>query len=76
MDNQDIASADQDAWVSLAQGLREGLRKCIAEMGALNPEEVKNLIEASQAAFWLHHNAATWDKRIELELARITACDQ
>ncbi len=68
-------TADQDAWLEIARGIREGIRQRSAYIPAMTPDEIKALVEAAADAYWLTVNAATLDKRVELEHSRITAAD-
>lgn len=69
------ATADQDAWVALWEATRQQFAALVPFVPAMKPDEVKTLVEAMQAAQWGHHQAVTWDKRVELELNRVTAAD-
>ncbi len=68
-------TADQDAWVELAQAIRAQLRKTAEMMPAMTPEEVKTFIEAAREALWLEQNAAAFDKDVELKLQRLPYSD-
>jgi len=72
-DDQPMASTDQDSWVQLAMQMRDELAKRIPEIGGMEPGEIGQFIDAIRDTYWLHLTAATWDKKLELELARTTA---
>ena len=67
-----LTTADQDAWVELAQAVRAQLMKRVELMPAMSPDEVKTFVESVQKALCLELNAATFDKDIELMQARPT----
>lgn len=53
--------------------MRDELAKRIPEIGGMAPGEIGQFIDAIRDTYWLHLTAATWDKKLELELARTTA---
>lgn len=70
-----VTTADQDAWVALNEAALTELAKLIPLMSAMKVDELKSFIDTLQAAQWSHFQAATWDKRMELEQARVTVMD-
>lgn len=72
-DDEPTTSPDQDAWVELATRLRAELAKRVPEVGAMKVDEVAQFVAAVRDAYWLHLLTACWDKKVELELARISA---
>lgn len=65
-------NADQEAkWIALADSIRAEVEKLVPLMPAMKPEEVKTLIDAAQAALWLDNRARSFEKNIDLELARV-----
>jgi hypothetical protein len=72
MTDDRVTSADQDAWVSLAEQVRAKLAESVPLVPAMKPDEAKTFVEALQAAYWLHMNTTLFDKKAELELARVS----
>ncbi len=70
-----VDTADQDAWQDIARGVREGIRQKGTMIPAMTPAELKDFMEAAGGAYWLSVNAASFDKKVELEQARIVAAD-
>lgn len=67
-----LTSADQDAWVALAESVRARLAEMVPLLPAMKPDEVKTFIEAVDLAHCLHTRAVLWDKTVELNMARVT----
>lgn len=63
-------TADQIAWVEIAQAVRVQLCKYAENIPAMNPDEVKTYVETVRTALLNEQNAASFDKDLELMLAR------
>jgi len=70
MDDPDVPSADQRAWVQLCIATRDELAKMVPLIPAMKPDEAKTLVGAIQDCMWSHHQAETFDIRIDREQAR------
>lgn len=73
MNDDKLTSADQDAWVALAETVRVKLAELTQFIPIMKPDEVKQFMDSLSDAFWFHRRALTWDKWLELENARVTA---
>jgi hypothetical protein len=62
-----VPSVDQDAWVSLCIATRDQLAKLVPLIPAMKPDEAKTLVSALQDCMWSHHQAETFDIRVERE---------
>ena len=60
----DQGSADQIAWVEIAQAIRGQLLGMAELMPAMKPDEVKTFVETAQAAQYLDRNAMTFDRDV------------
>jgi len=67
------ASHIQDDWETLAQRMRLAIAARINDIGAMKPDEIEHLADAARATLFLELNAQTFDKLVELELAKVTA---
>lgn len=72
-DGGKVTSAEQDAWTELAIAIRGQLAKQVELIPAMKPDEAKTLVDSAREAFWLHQNAALWDKELELKESRLFA---
>ncbi len=59
------SSAEQDAWIELAETLREQLRKAIQWMPAMNPPEIASIISAAHEAMFFEQQARCFDGDVE-----------
>jgi hypothetical protein len=58
-------SAAQDQWVEIAETIRQQIAKRLRHLPQMTNEDVKDVINAAQAAYWLEINAAAFDKHLE-----------
>jgi hypothetical protein len=58
-------SADQDQWVEIARALRAELAKKVLFIHAMNPGEIKELVETLDKTISLEINAETFDECLE-----------
>jgi len=65
------ASADQRAMVQLVQAARSEISKRIADVGCMNPDEIKDLLYALDQVIDLHVYAHTLDDRLESTRERL-----
>lgn len=65
--SDDEPSADQQAWVKLCIDTRNELAKLVPLIPAMKPDEAKTLVSAIQDCMWTHHQAETFDHRIDRE---------
>ena len=72
-DDTPTDSADQDAWLELARAVRVRLAGQVDLIPAMQPCEVQQFVETCRAALNLEIEAATRDKRIDVELGRLFA---
>jgi hypothetical protein len=69
--NHKPTSAVQDGWVELAAALRVQLAKVLQNPDLWSkPSDLEAYMSATQDLYWLEHNAALFDKRVELEMKR------
>lgn len=73
--DHELASADQDAWVEIAQAVREQLRRRIADMPAMNPGELQSFANAYRDAQFFEEWAHAFDHEVELRKRRISLFD-
>lgn len=73
MSDDRVTTADQDAWVDLASRVRAKLGEMVNDIPAMKPEEASKFVEACNDAYWFGVRCAMYDKRVDLELARVTA---
>ena len=66
-------SAEQDAWVALAEQVRTQLARAVPLMGAMTPNEAETLVRAVDAATRLHLRALTFDDALARERNRVAA---
>lgn len=69
-EKDDESSGVQRSWEALADKVRRKLSEQAEYIPAMKPEEVKSLIEAMREAYWIDQYAATFDKRVEVEMSR------
>ncbi len=69
--DDEVSSADQDAWVEIARSVRSQIEKLVPQMGAMKPEEVKTFIDALNQARWMNEAALAFDKTVENENAKL-----
>ena len=62
----EAGSADQMAWVELAQVVRIQLLKYACTIPAMNPGEIKDFVETCRLAHWLEEKSRTFDRDVEL----------
>lgn len=72
-DAEDEASGLQRRQQATAAMLHDQLRKLIPLIPAMKLDEVKQLVEAIDSTLWLEYKAAIVDKRIELDLKKVSA---
>jgi len=70
-----MTSADQDDWLEIAQAIRAQLRKYTDNIPGMNPGEVKDFVESVNYAYWLEVHASSFDKEVDLQLARTVLSD-
>lgn len=68
-------SEDQTAWVAAARQLRQKLQARLVDGAKMKPEELLRLSEAFRECLFLHVEAASLDKKIDLEQGRFSAPD-
>lgn len=73
MTMSNLDSAVQDDWTNIAQLVRLEITKRIPDIGAMKPDEIEKFADAMRSIYWLEEMAHTFDKRVELELAKVTA---
>ena len=73
--SEDLSSTTQDSWAELAGALRMQIVKSAGLAPAMTPSEIGELVDAARNLYWLEIGAATFDKEVELRLARVTAGD-
>jgi hypothetical protein len=66
---------DQTAWVRLARDCRASLAERAKKLADMEPEAAGQFIDACREALAFHQDAMTFDKNIELELARVVFGD-
>lgn len=71
--SDEVDSADQDAWVAIAEQLRAKLAETITLIPAMKPDEVVSTIRAVDDALRLHQRAMIFDATVQRELNRHTA---
>ena len=59
------ASATQMQYQEIAAAVRARLANLVEMMPAMNPDEVKTLIDSVESAFWLEIKAGTYDLHLE-----------
>ncbi len=64
-------TAVQKGWIQLAAAIRMQLANACEEMGAMNPEDLKNFVETAQSAYWLEVNAFIFDNKVDKELRNL-----
>lgn len=69
-DDKPETSADQDAWVELNSKVRAKIEQMTVKVAEMSGGELKDFVSAVNQAQWTYFQAATWDKRIELEMNR------
>lgn len=67
-----MTTADQDAWVEIAQAIRGQILKYAEDITLMEPEELKDFVAAVRDALFLELNAQTFDQDLELLRGRIT----
>jgi hypothetical protein len=72
MEDNPATTADQDAWVAIAEQVRTRLAESIPLIPTMKVEEQKQFVETLRDAYWLHQCAVQFDKKVELELARVS----
>ncbi len=70
--DDETTSADQDAWVEIAQAVREQIRRRIPDMGAMKPDEISAFVEAARCAQWFEEACHVFDRELELRRQRVT----
>lgn len=60
-----MSSAAQTQWEEIAASLRARLAKLVTETPAMNPDEVKMLIDAASEAQWLEIRAQSYDAWVD-----------
>lgn len=73
MNEQSESTHVQDEWVGISQRIRLEIQKRLADIRAMKASEIEELVRASRTALWLEKDAHTFDKEVELELARFSA---
>jgi hypothetical protein len=71
----DNDTADQMAWVELAQAVRAQLLQQAKLIPAMRPEEINTFVDTCREALCLHADAETFDREVELKNSRITCHD-
>ena len=70
-DEGPVTSADEDAWIDIARRMRAEIEKQIPLVGAMSPTNLKIFVEAVRDIRWLNQNALTFDKDVEIEMAKM-----
>ena len=66
------SSEAQRSWELIAREVRVELRKLIPLIPSMKPEELKPFIESLDSAQWMEFKAMVLDKRVDLELMKVT----
>lgn len=74
-DDKPDCSAEQQAWVELAQAVRSQLAKAVALFPAMKPDEQKAFVETCKEAVWFQQAAETHDREVELKNNRVAFSD-
>lgn len=72
-DDRPTSTPEQDGWVALTAAVRHALAGRVGDIGAMTPAEMLDFTEAVNSAWWQEFRSQTWDRRVELEHARVTA---
>ena len=72
-DEEEEASGMQREWESIHHAVRVELRNLIPLISSMQPEELKIFIETLESARWSEFNAALFDKKLSLEMSKVTA---
>lgn len=75
MQDDNLTSVDQDAWVELATTARAQMQKRLEGMREMTPTDLNQLAEALQKLRWLEVAARSHDREVELAQARTSLDD-
>lgn len=64
-----MISADQTAWVELAQAVRAQLMKSVQDMPRMDAAELAAFMDACRNALFFEQNASSFDRGLQKELA-------
>lgn len=66
-DTEPVDSADQDAWVNLAERLRARLTSRLKDIPKMKIDDIRILIDSIESVFWFHCDTLLFDKRLKNE---------
>lgn len=71
MNNEDLTSIGQDAWIEICETARGELAKYVPKISKMKPYEIKIFIDALNQAMWANEQALSFDKRMSHIIDRL-----
>lgn len=69
------ATDDQLEWLELVRAARDQMLRIVPLMEGMNAAELSSFVSAMETLQGLHYRVATFDKNVELSLARVLYTD-